>query len=138
MTELKTKLRVIILSCIAAAFIVVVIGYWSVFVPFLIGLLIAYLLDPIVMFLEKKSRLHLNRGVAVAIVFVFFLSLGAGLIMMIYPVLETGVTKLSDTIIKNEKNITAFFAKALHWVENLNLPLKIDKAKLLAEITTSI
>ena len=138
MINSKKILRLTIIFIIAGIAIGILIGYWSVFIPFFIGLLIAYLLDPIVLFLERQKRLHLNRSISITIVFVLFLSITVGLVLMIYPVLETGVTKLSKTIIINEKNITDFFSKAYKWIENLELPLKIEKAKIMKTLTTSI
>ena len=44
--EKSTLVRRILIGVVGTFFLATLIGYWSVFVPFMIALVIAYLFDP--------------------------------------------------------------------------------------------
>jgi len=66
-----------------------------IFLPFAIGLLISYILDPVVVFLTKKG---LKRPFAVALI--YFILIGSIIIALVYiiPVILMELNKLIDTI----------------------------------------
>lgn len=132
--EKSILVRRILIGIVGAFFLATIIGYWSVFVPFMIALVIAYLFDPAVVYLEK-CRLKLKRTPAVILVFVVALLIIGALVAIIYPFLKSGVTALVGTVSANSKDIEGFFNGILRWFEGLNLPLNIDKTKLLADLS---
>jgi len=129
--------RFSLIAVVASFFILVLVGYWSVFVPFLIALVIAYLIDPVVVFLEK-CRFCFSRGPATAIVFSLSLIIIMFFVVMIYPLLKSGVSALVGTVTKNSADIERFFKGAFRWVEDLNLPFNIDRSRILADLSRTV
>ena len=66
-----------------------------VLTPFLAAALLAYLGDPLVDRMEAKG---LPRTVAVAVMFVVFLSLLAGLVLLLAPALQQQLVSLSNAL----------------------------------------
>ena len=75
-----------ILSILFLAILIFMIGYlFELLIPFFFGMLVAYLLDPIVDYLEKYK---IKRGIATTVtIFLFFLILLI-LIFLIFPILS--------------------------------------------------
>lgn len=123
-------LRRTLILVLLCALLGAMIAWGPAMVPFAIGLLIAYLLDPVVLFLGR--RLGLGRTPAVIVVLCVFLVVSAGIIAVAYPVLVDGVASLTQTVADNEKAILGFFDGFGEWLSTLNLP--IDRAKLVSGI----
>ena len=130
-------IRFSLIGTVAVFFLLVLIGYWSVFVPFVIALMFAYLIDPLVVFLEK-CRFSFSRGAATGIVFSLTLVVLTAGIAMLYPLLKSGVSMLVDTISGNSSDIENFIKNTFRWVEDLNLPFNIDKSKILADLSRAV
>ena len=84
--------------------IVVIIGLYlltrrlsSVLLPFLVSWIIAYLMNPLVSFLQYKCRLK-NRGLSIVAAFAVVAGVVAAIIAIIVPMISREVAVLSDYI----------------------------------------
>lgn len=126
------RLRLIFIGILAVMFFVMFIAWGNALVPFVIGLVIAYILDPFVVFLMR--RLRMPRTLAVLLVFAIFLVVCGILVAFLYPMLVDGVVSISRTVTVNESNISSFLKDAESWLESLDLPFSIDTGKLISSI----
>ncbi len=64
----------------------------SMLLPFVAGMLIAYFLDPIV---DRLEGVGILRGIASAVILITFFALAVGLLMLMFPVLQSQVLELA-------------------------------------------
>lgn len=67
----------------------------SIAIPFLLALLLAYFLDPVVDAMEKRC---VSRTIAVSLVFVLFLVLSSGLMLFLVPSLKDEIAGLRESL----------------------------------------
>ena len=67
----------------------------DVMVPFVAGMAVAYLLDPVV---DRLERLRIGRGLATFFVLVGFFAVAIGLVLLLIPLLQTQVEKLAGAL----------------------------------------
>jgi len=67
----------------------------DVLVPFVAGMAVAYLLDPVV---DRLERLHIGRGLATFAVLLGFFAVAIGLVLLLIPLLQTQVVKLAAVL----------------------------------------
>src|SRR3546814_14625892 len=87
--------RVVFWTLLLAA---VVFGLYilrDVLVPFVAGMAVAYLLDPVV---DRPERLRTGRGVATFLVQLGFFALATGLLLLLIPLLSTQVERLGSAL----------------------------------------
>jgi len=128
----SSRLRLVFIGIVSAIFLAMLVAWGSAVVPFVIGIVIAYILDPFVVFLQR--RLHLPRTLAVLFVFLLFLVVFVLLIAFLYPMLANGVSSITRTDADNEAKITLFLKDAENWIEQLDLPFAIDSGKMITSM----
>src|SRR3546814_12583608 len=87
--------RVVFWTLLLAA---VVFGLYilrDVLVPFVAGMAVAYLLDPVV---DRLERLRIGRGVGTFLVLLGFFALATGLLLLLIPLLSTQVERLFSAL----------------------------------------
>jgi len=122
--------RRVFLAVLALGSLVLAVVWWSALLPFTIGIVIAYLLDPLVLFAQRKLRI--KRLPALLIVFVLFLSLFLFVFISLFPLLARGVSSLMQTIASNQEEIAGFVKDSMDWFDGL--PLPIDHADLVSKL----
>ncbi len=96
----------------------VVLGaIFSALTPFIIGFIIAILIDPMVVFLTNK--LHLKRGLASLITLLFFLAIIAVLAAAVISWIVVEVSSLLQNLPDLTQYITAFFDQVEGLYDNL-------------------
>jgi sporulation integral membrane protein YtvI len=96
---------IIVLSVLAFFYL------YKVTYPFLIGLGIAFLINPLVNLLERKGRMP--RVVAVLLALIIIFALFAGLITLLITEIVTGANYLARAVPKNLDTIIAFIEKII-------------------------
>lgn len=91
---------IIIFSCLAV-FYISKIAY-----PFLIAVAIAFLINPIVNFFERKAKLH--RGLAVFVSLVIIFSIFAGLITFLVAEIVSGANYLAKVVPKHVQTLVDY------------------------------
>jgi predicted PurR-regulated permease PerM len=94
----STRRRVVFLSICAAALVAIVLAFHAVLVPFVLAVLLAYLLAPVVARLERVrvgGRL-MPRWVAVVVIYVALLGVLAGATAVAVPRLSAELTRLAS------------------------------------------
>lgn len=89
------------------------LGYLSdVLIPFAIALLLAYLINPLTVFIQKKIR---NRGVAVFLSLFLVILVVALLFLIITPLIVSEISQTGSTLVKflNDSELTEKAAKRL-------------------------
>ena len=87
--------RVALLIAACAIVVIVVLAAGDVLRPFVFGLLLAYLLDPLV---ERFARAGLPRGLAVLVVYAIALGILAGALALTIPPLVHQITTFADEL----------------------------------------
>ena len=87
--------RVALLLAASAIVVIVVLAAGDVLRPFVFGLLLAYLLDPLV---ERFARIGLPRGLAVLVVYAIALGILAGALALTIPPLVHQITTFADEL----------------------------------------
>lgn len=67
----------------------------DVLVPFVAGMAVAYLLDPVV---DKLERVRIGRGLATGVVLLGFFAIAVGLLLLLIPLLQTQVERLASVL----------------------------------------
>jgi len=93
--------------------------------PFAAALVIAYLLDPMILFCQRILRI--KRLPALLLVFVFFLLVFFLLIISVFPPLIQGVSSLTGTIGSSKESIEEFISHLAVWFRHLPLPIDHEK-----------
>jgi len=127
-----SRLRLVFIAIVAVLFVSMIVAWGSAFVPFAISIVIAYILDPFVVFLMR--RLRMPRTLAVVLVFLLFLVIFGLLVAFLYPMLANGVSSITRTVTDNEAKISQFLKDAENWLEQMDLPLAIDSGKLVSSL----
>ncbi|MGE5328454.1 MAG: AI-2E family transporter [Deltaproteobacteria bacterium] len=78
--------------------------------PFIIGIIIAYLLNPLIIRLEKRK---VSRGLAITLIGILFLIITVLFLNMIIPVLYSNITDL----ISNIPDYTKYYNNLVTWVQ---------------------
>jgi len=99
----------------------------GILVPFVIALFLAYLLDPVADFLEKRMK----RAIAVLIIMTLIVGISTLALLVVVPKVIEQMTQLVNTIGKNQGQILAFAKKYWEAVEKSGL---VDTQGLLASI----
>ncbi|MEQ8396856.1 AI-2E family transporter [Thalassobaculum sp.] len=76
----------------------VLLGFYvlrDVLVPFVAGMAVAYLLDPVV---DRLERIRVPRGLATFVVLLGFFALAIGLLLLLIPLLQSQFEKLASTL----------------------------------------
>lgn len=111
------------------AFLIVTIGilwiFRSILLPFVVGGVLAYLLNPVVTMLQ---RLGLRRGWATTAVLIAALSLVVGLFMVVVPLIIQQITGLIQLL---PEYFTTLRGLANEWLPQLNEWLGPERAKQL-------
>lgn len=77
----------------------------GVLLPFVIAWLLAYLLNPVVVFFQYKLKFK-NRVLSVVSTLVLFIALTLGFIGFLTPIISAEVQRLSDLIVKYSRGLT--------------------------------
>lgn len=119
---------------------------WSIFFPFLLSILIAYLLYPIV---QKIHSLNIPKGLAILLIYVLFFGGIIFAINRVYPLFIRQLTELSDQLpelittykewIYQLYESTAFLPEVVHdKMDNLFSKIETDIEKLVSKFVISI
>src|SRR5262245_11408471 len=73
----------------------VLVVFWGIFQPLLIGLLVAYLLDPIVSWLETRG---VSRPLGVVLMFVLIVVATVVLVLVVLPTIAAQAQSLADAL----------------------------------------
>lgn len=127
-----------------AIFLVGLFFLRSVLLPFVLGMAIAYLLDPVC---DRLEALKVPRGLAAALVLLVFFLLCLAVVMLLVPVLATQVTELAKRAPGYIEVVKGYAAQALAFAEAKSDPalmVQIEDAlrgladELLAWVTTAL
>lgn len=132
------------ITCLSLVLMLVAVGFFylirSIFIPFLLALILAYFLDPAVDWMEEK---RLSRDLSVGIVFGLFLLVAALLLGFLVPTIKAELVSLNkslpgyvDTLyrmipkpvfewmgITGEQDLQGLFDKVLAGARNLSFDL---------------
>ncbi len=84
--------RLVIATVVVVALLLLVNRLSSVLLPFLVGWLIAYMMHPLVCFIQNRMRVR-SRGASIAIAMVAIIAALAGLVMALIPAIGEEVSK---------------------------------------------
>ena len=87
--------RLVIAALVIVAIILLVNRLSGVLLPFLIGWLIAYMMYPLVCFIQNKMRVR-SRGLSIAIAVVAVAGVLTGLVMALVPAIGAEVSKAAS------------------------------------------
>ena len=90
----------------------------TVLLPFVIGWLLAYILNPIVEFFQYKLKFK-NRVLSVSCTLLLFFILFGGLIWILVPVISSEISKLSQLISTYTEQISLGSIIPLEWQESI-------------------
>lgn len=127
-----SRLRLVVISILAAVFVAMLLAWGSAFVPLIISVIIAYILDPLVILLMR--RLRMSRTLAVVLVFLLFLIISGLLVLFLYPLFADGVSSITRTVTDNEAKISRFLTDIESWLAKTDLPFSLDSTKLIATL----
>jgi len=126
--------RRIFLAVLAVLTVFLAIMWSSALIPFIIAIVIAYLLDPLILYAQRRFKM--KRLPALLLVFTVFLSLFLFIFISIFPLLAQGVTALTQTLGNNLDAIAGFIEDSLDWFDGLELP--IDREALMSGILSEL
>lgn len=114
---------------IFVAFLVILSLYFlfrvkAIISPFVVGVVMAYLLSPAVASLEKRG---LKRSGAVAVIFIWITILLAVMLFLLLPKLYIELGKLSVVLPERIQVIYEYAQNAKHYYSQRGLPLEINK-----------
>ncbi len=122
--------------------IILVVGIyylWAILVPFFVALLIAYLIDPLVKFLESNNLIRLRRTWAVSLVFIIFISIFIVLLVVLLKPLAKEAGELIKEVPKYSKVVENEYNFILDKLNTIGIPIQVDEIKgQLVEITGSL
>lgn len=115
---------------VAAAITVLLYVLAPTLTPFLIGIILAYVGNPLV---DKLCRWRVPRALAAVLVLTIFWLLIAALVLMLVPLIREEATRIADRL---PQAITQFNTFIAPWAERfLGMPLKVDADFLQSLIT---
>lgn len=119
--------RLIIGAIILIVIVLLINRLSSVLLPFLIGWLIAYLIHPIVCFVQNKMKVK-NRAAAIALTLTAIIAATTGLVWLLIPAISNEVNKsmmlLNDFM--SSKNNATWSSTASTWIGNIMEQFKND------------
>ena len=97
------RYRAILLTVLLVIIVIILIVAWAALVPFLVGALLAYILLPIVDFLDRHSprflrRIGWARPLAIVVVYIAALGVVAGILAYFIPEVSRQAKTLGETI----------------------------------------
>lgn len=96
----------IIWLVIGVLFLLFIIGIRAVLLPFVLGILIAYFLDPVVDRIETKN---VSRGFATALVTISFFAVGVVFILIAFPLVSEQLVRFVNEIPNYTRSISNFY-----------------------------
>ncbi|WP_374118916.1 AI-2E family transporter [Clostridium sp. OS1-26] len=90
--------------------------------PFILAFIIAYMLNPIMVFLEKK--LNLKRGQSILVTYAFIVGVIVVFSMVLLP-------KIFSSVMEIIQNIPAFTSEAYKWMYNHNTSTMINSSEFI-------
>jgi sporulation integral membrane protein YtvI len=109
LTYVHRTLRFLLVLGIIIVSIYLIYNLSKVTYPFLIGILIAFLINPLVNLLEKKARMP--RGLAVFISLILIFAFFAGLITLLIAEIVSGANYLADVVPKHLDTVINYIEK---------------------------
>ncbi len=146
--------RKIWIACLSVVLVLLLVGFFylirSIFIPFLLALILAYFLDPAVDWMEEK---RVSRNLSVGLVFGLFLLVAALLLGFLVPTIKAEIVSLNqalpgyvDTLyrmipkpvfewlgISGEQDLQGLFDKVLAGARNLSFDLVNQVAVFLSK-----
>lgn len=122
---------------IAVIAVVVVVLAWilrGALYPFIIALVIAYLLDPMILFCQRILRI--KRLPALLLVFAFFFLFFFLVVISVFPLLIKGVSSLTETLSMDKESINGFISDFVVWFRDI--PLPIDHEKIISGLYSDV
>jgi len=116
---METKNKYIKIGIIVSLLILSALGYFifansakivTIITPFMIGIIIAYLLNPLIVRLERRK---LSRGLAISLIGILFLIIISLVLNMIIPILYSNISDL----ISNIPNYTNYYNNGVNWLQ---------------------
>jgi predicted PurR-regulated permease PerM len=122
MKESIDKRILLILNGIVVLIIgLIIFGIWptliSMFTPFLVAIILAYLLNPLVGIFEK---IGLNRGFSVIIVFIIVLAIVIGAFMSFVPSLISSIAGMVNNIPEFISRIQGYSSEISNYIEKMS------------------
>lgn len=119
---MKTKIKYWILVAFAlAALLFLFFTAPSVTVPLIIGIIVAYLINPLVKFLEK----HMKRGWALAIILVFLVILLALIVWLVVPAIISEMQEMIERVPEYLDILKNFVARLQEKVDTWDMNINI-------------
>ncbi|MFN4089870.1 MAG: AI-2E family transporter [Alphaproteobacteria bacterium] len=128
--SIATGLQVRIWLALAAAFILFLVVFQGILLPFVAGLALGYFLDPLA---DRLERWRVPRGVAAMLLLIAFLMLMVGVLLLMLPLLQAQV---ADLVAKMPDYVARAQAGALRVANLMETSLAPeDLAKLRESVT---
>jgi len=117
---MKTKNNYKKIGIIASLFVLIALGYFvfansakivTIITPFMIGIIIAYLLNPLIIRLEKRK---VSRGLAISLIGLLFVIIIVIFLNLIIPILYSNITDL----ISNIPNYATHYNNLVNWIQS--------------------
>jgi predicted PurR-regulated permease PerM len=128
-----------VVACVSFFFVKFVIALFAVITPFIAGLVIALLLDPLVDKLEARG---IHRLLAVSIVFLIFLGGFISILSICVPVIVNEATSLASNIsiytAQAMSTFDAYLRQHNHTILWLHLPKKYNSGNLTAQLSAQL
>jgi len=119
-----TKIRWVFIALIAILSVYLLARVIDIIVPFIVGAIMAYLLRPMVIWLQKKG---LRRRGSVAVIFIWIVFLSALIIFMVLPILYSELGKLAIVLPDRIQIINNYIETVRNNYSQSGLPSEVNK-----------
>ncbi len=136
---LDRTVRLVIFSVLAVVLIMVVKYLSPVLLPFFVAWLFAYLLYPVVLFVQNKMKVR-NRGLAIALVMILIITIVAGSMMFFIPSILAELYSLKGVLVnwaqeENTISLPEEWRQYLHqWLVGIDVKALLQKETILSSI----
>lgn len=118
----KKTIRSIIVALLFIILLYFISKIYSIFTPFLLAFLIAYLLEPLVRFLEEKG---VNRTWGIVIIYIALIGILSAIIIYTFPKLIIELNKFADTIPLYTEQIQGYITTLQNKYTRFSIPESI-------------
>ena len=116
--DLDRKVRLVIGLAIAAALFALTRTLSNVLLPFVVAWFVAYLLHPLVSFVQNKMRIR-PRGLAIAVTLIVLIAVLTGIVALIVPLIHKETAEMSRLVSEYVKGIHIDTLLPAAWQEML-------------------
>lgn len=129
MQQRKKRLFYIIITVIVILVLIFLYTFMGklakIFFPFFMAIIIAYLIKP---FVTRLQRHHINTGVSILLVYLFFIFIAGITIIFLVPELINNIRDLINTLPAITEDYKGMFDNLLSWIRSSKWPPEVKNA----------